>query len=328
MRSTRRTALRRYARLEAVGLWRPAPEAPAREVGVSLGEATLTIEAGGRPLAHWSLPAVERLGRGEPARYAAAGGRETVEIADPEMVAAIERVRRALARRAPRRSWARIAVTLALTCGLAVLAASLPDLLRRRVVEMTPPEVEAALGEALLGRLGRMCPGSPALDALSARLAPGGAARIAAVEGPSAPAALPGGIVALPPEAITTAAEPGVTAGRVLAAVEASGEGGALDALLSEAGTVEALRLMTSARVSGAALDAHAARLAARPAERTPPSGAVPGILARFDAAELSSAPYGRAARIRALSTLDPHPDAPPALPDAAWIALQSTCED
>ena len=327
MRETRRTALRRHARLEAEGVWRADARAPARAVDVSLGEASLTIEAEGRPLAHWSLPALERLGRAEPARYGASGGAETLEIADVEMVAAIERVRHALARRPGRRRPGRVLAPAALVLGAAALVLALPGLLRDRAVTTVPAEARAALAEALLTRVGRRCAGSPALDELAVRLAAGGVSRIVAVEGPPAPLALPGGLVALPPETVRSAAEPGVTAGRVLAAIEAAGPDGPLARLLEEGGPTETLRLLVSATVSEAALDTHAARLLAPEPGGAPTGEAIPGLLARFDATGLSSAPYGRAARVEALRRLDPHPGAEPALPDRDWIALQSLCD-
>ena len=55
------TALTRYQRIEATGLWRARPEDQRREVVVSLGEATLVItDLNDRALTHWSLAAVLR----------------------------------------------------------------------------------------------------------------------------------------------------------------------------------------------------------------------------------------------------------------------------
>ena len=94
------TALHEYQRLEARGLWRESAEAQRREVVVSLGDATLILtDASDRPLAHWSLAAVERLNPGEtPALYSPDGLEdEVLELPEDEteMVSAIERVRRA-----------------------------------------------------------------------------------------------------------------------------------------------------------------------------------------------------------------------------------------
>ncbi len=96
------TVLAEYQRLESEGLWRATREAQLRDVIVSIGEATLTIAVpNGTALTHWSLPAIVRQNPGEtPAVYSP--GRdlsETLEIGDPEMVEAIERVLSAIGRR-------------------------------------------------------------------------------------------------------------------------------------------------------------------------------------------------------------------------------------
>ena len=55
------TALSKYARLEATGLWRAGPDEQRREVIVSIGDATLVISnLKDQALAHWSLAAVDR----------------------------------------------------------------------------------------------------------------------------------------------------------------------------------------------------------------------------------------------------------------------------
>jgi hypothetical protein len=98
------TALSEYQRLEASGVWRAAPGAQRRDVIVALGEATLVLsDMQGRALAHWSLAAVERRNPGvAPALYAPGDDAvEELELADGEMIAAVERVRRAVERARP-----------------------------------------------------------------------------------------------------------------------------------------------------------------------------------------------------------------------------------
>ena len=95
------TVLAEYQRLEAEGVWRASRDAQRRDVTVSIGKATLTITApNGTALTHWSLPAVVRLNPGEtPAVFGP--GRdptETLEIAETEMVEAIDRVLSAIRR--------------------------------------------------------------------------------------------------------------------------------------------------------------------------------------------------------------------------------------
>ena len=90
------TALKKYQRLECLGLWREVPGAQRREVIVSFREASLIISdpRSEVPLTHWSLPAVGRLNPGEaPALYSpAADAFETLELEDETMINALETV--------------------------------------------------------------------------------------------------------------------------------------------------------------------------------------------------------------------------------------------
>jgi hypothetical protein len=88
------TALARYARLEAIGRWSEDARAPAREVVVAFGDATLTLkDLAERPLGHWALAGVAPVRREAGATvYAMAGGGETLAIDDAEMNAAIAAV--------------------------------------------------------------------------------------------------------------------------------------------------------------------------------------------------------------------------------------------
>ena len=69
------TALDKYQRIEASGLWRPAGEAQRMDVIASIGDATLLIsDMQDRPLTHWSLAAGVRAYPGKrPASYHPAG---------------------------------------------------------------------------------------------------------------------------------------------------------------------------------------------------------------------------------------------------------------
>lgn len=92
------TALDRYLRLEAVGLWREAPDADVREVIVSFGKTTLLFtDLRERPLGHWPLGGIRVLDERDAAGftvYAMSDG-ETLSVRDPDMVAAIAAVCRA-----------------------------------------------------------------------------------------------------------------------------------------------------------------------------------------------------------------------------------------
>ncbi|MDP5358769.1 MAG: hypothetical protein NWR52_01250, partial [Paracoccaceae bacterium] len=204
------TALDRYVRLESDALWRAGTDAQRRDVTISFGDATLVIADGaGRPLAHWSLPALIRQNPGEsPAIYAPDDeASEVLEIADTMMVDAIEEVRKALAKARPRpgklRHWLTGGVILA-TIALAIFW--LPGALTRQTLAVVPLPKRIEIGTAMLGHMqaqtGAPCR-SPQAAAAATRLAQrlfgaGTAMRIVVVPQLAQGAvALPGGLIVL-----------------------------------------------------------------------------------------------------------------------------------
>ena len=280
---------------------------------VRLGrEALIVADPDGSPLSHWSFPTIERVEAGSTggARYAPGEGvSETLEIADPAMVEAVERVRRALARRAPRRRWRRWVPALLVVAAAVMGAARLPDALRGHAVRVAPPEVRRAIGEALATRLsarfGRPCHGAEglaALDRLTQRLGqPPGTVEPAQIVvlpgGPAGGATLPGGVTVLPARAILGSPDPGAFEARLRALRDRGSTADPLEALLRHAGPVEAARLLTTASVSDRALDGYAASLAAN-------AGASAGAMT--EARDASPVPV---------------------MTDADWVALQGICE-
>ncbi|MFZ1345456.1 MAG: hypothetical protein WAS32_00905, partial [Tabrizicola sp.] len=87
------TALRKYQRLECGGLWRETPQDQRREVLVRFGDATLVLSdpKSGAAVSHWSLPAIERINKGqEPAIFApGSDASESLELDDSDMIAAL-----------------------------------------------------------------------------------------------------------------------------------------------------------------------------------------------------------------------------------------------
>jgi hypothetical protein len=127
------TALERYVRLEALGLWRERPGEPVREVVVALGKSTLLLkDLAERPLGHWALAGVVRLGRdGDAVVYSmTADGAETLTIGDREMVEAIAALARPRLAAGPapasrrRRVAPLVAVAALITLALAAFAAA------------------------------------------------------------------------------------------------------------------------------------------------------------------------------------------------------------
>lgn len=154
------TALKNYLCLEAIGILRDRPDEAPIEVIVSLGKSTLLLkDTRERPLGHWALAGVVRLGRdGDAVIYSmTAEGGETLTIRDKDMVEAIATLSRPeLGQAAPvsrlrstrRHSWPIVPILLAVLTGVAVLG--LPKLLLANADEVMPPEAAAAVGDRIL----------------------------------------------------------------------------------------------------------------------------------------------------------------------------------
>lgn len=156
------TALERYARLEALGLWRETPDDPGREVVVAFGAATLVLsDVTERPLGHWALAGVSALRRegGATVFSMTPDGDETLAIRDPEMIAAIAAVsRHGTAPSGRSRRWWRwlrraavLVIVAGVVAGVAVVAA--PRALPTAARSLVPPGREGPLADALLAAI-------------------------------------------------------------------------------------------------------------------------------------------------------------------------------
>lgn len=334
------TALKEYARLESMGLWKSDAQAQRRDVLITFGDATLMIrDTAERPLTHWSLPAIRRLNPGtRPAIYTPApDGGEQIEIDDDTMIDAIETIRKALARGRPRPGRLRNLTTLGIALVLILLSVFwLPGALVRQalaaVSETTRAEIGEELGLQIAGLTGPACrsaDGDRALLALDKRLDPDGQITQIVVmpKGLVAPVFLPGGKVLLSGPMVEDPEEPAVTAGYVLAALSANSD--PLAPILTRAGPWAVLRFLTSGRISPAALRAEATYIATTPQHPDPEQ-----LLARFDQAQVSSKPYAYAVDPSGETTLplieaDPvtAQEQPTILNDGAWLSLQAICD-
>ncbi|MEM8537221.1 MAG: hypothetical protein AAGF56_05090 [Pseudomonadota bacterium] len=330
------TALDKYVRLESGALWRQSPDDQRREVVVSFGDATLVIaDTAGRPLTHWSLPALIRQNPDTlPAVYTPdSDDSEEVEIEDATMVDAIEEVRNALARARPTpgklRHWL-MAGVVAVTAALAVFW--LPGALLQQTLAVVPDAKRQSFGQIMLARIeaqtGSVCDVA-ATDGLVARLfGPDSAARIAIV--PRLPAlviGLPGQIYVLDQGVMRQADDPAVAAGLVLAASTAQREADPLQELLTTAGLRTTFRLLTTGDIPVPILQDHARNLLTT----SPPAPDTTRLQAAFDAAEIPGAPYAKAidAITGSMPQLADVPDTgamPVVLSDSDWVALQNAC--
>ena len=334
------TALSKYARLEATGLWRSGSDAQRREVVVAIGDATLILsDLNDQPLAHWSLAAVQRKGNGSPAVFFPDGDpEETLEISngEAEMIAAIDKLRRAVARARPhpgRLRWVGAALSITAVAALAIFW--MPSALREHTMRVLPEVKQSEIGANLLQRIGRVG-GAPceatgtdaALQNLARRtdthrvvILPGGIRESLF---------LPGGTVVLNRTLIEDFEEPDVAAGYILAERARNSTSPILRDVLKTAGLRGTATLLTTGELPDAALDAYAEQALASP--RTAPAHDT--LLDYFTKAELSSAPYAYAVDISGETTLqlieaDPmiNKDVRPVMPDADWIRLQAICE-
>ena len=153
------TALQKYQRIEATGLWRSTPQAQRREVIVSIGDATLVItDTKEQPLTHWSLAAVERANPGMlPATYHPDGDPdETLELGEDEaeMIGAIEELRQAINRGRPKPGRLRLTILGGVVACVAVFSVLwLPGAMRNHAVQVVPQAKRLDLGERLLGHV-------------------------------------------------------------------------------------------------------------------------------------------------------------------------------
>lgn len=337
------TALTEFERLEAQGSWRETPEARLREVVISVGDATLTISdpKSDRPLSHWSLPAVTRLNPGKvPAIYSprADGPDETLEVDDPLMIDAIERVERAIASR--RAHPGRLRGGLMLFAALAMAAAAvvwLPDALTRHAAKIAPPAQARAIGQAVLADMtrstGSTCErssGRAVLDWIAPKLI-AEEAEIHVVPSPvNGARRLPGHVYVLGNDMLLTAPGPEAAAGHLIAARMAVSERELLLDALEFAGTGTVLRLLTLGTLPDGALRGYGEQLL----QQTAPAPDDARLLDAFSDKGISSEPYARSvdptgASVMALIEADPFRDAPPPKPlltDQQWLALQQIC--
>lgn len=337
------TALTEFERLEAQGSWRETPEARLREVIVSVGEATLTLSdpKSERPLSHWSLPAVIRLNPGkQPAVYSPNpdGPDETLEIDDPLMIEAIERVQRAIASR--RAHPGRLRGGLTLLAALLMAAAAvvwLPDALTRHAARIAPPAQAHAIGKAVLADItrstGAVCErssGRAVLDWISPKLI-AEEAEIHVVPAPvNGARRLPGQVYVLGNDMLLTAPGPEAAAGHLIAAQLAVPDRALLLDALEYAGTGAVLQLLTLGTLPRDALRGYGEQLLQRPA----PAPQDERLLEAFERKGISSTPYARSldptgTSVMKLIEADPFRDAPPPKPllnDQQWLALQQIC--
>ncbi len=338
------TALEEYQRLEASGLWRATPDAQRTEVIVSIGDATLIItDLKEQPLAHWSIPAVERANPGRrPAIYHPDGDPgETLELPEneKEMVTAIERLRSAVDRRRPHPGRLRLVTFLvSMAAVVALVVFWLPGAMRAHAVSVVPDVKREEIGQSLLemtqritGPACREAGGPAALAQLAQRLpAATGPGQIMVVRSGVVDAThLPGGTILINRALVEDHEEPDVVAGYIVAERLQAAHYDPLDKILKHNGFWASVQLLTTGALREDTLKAYAQHLLTGPSPRLPDDI----LLAGFSAWSVRSTPYAFAVDISGETTLglieaDPFANtAPePVLSDANWLRLQGIC--
>jgi len=338
------TALKKYQKLECPGLWRNTPDAQRREVVVNFGATSLVLSdpRSDQALSHWSLPAVARMNPGQmPALYAPDdAASETLELDDPDMIAALETVRGALAAAEPHPGRLRNSIL----GGLTVLVVGLgifwmPGALVTHTVSVVPPATRSEIGRMALADVIRVT-GTPCAAPLGQRALARLAVRVFGVDpvqllvmrdGITAPVHLPDRQILLPRALVEAQDGPEALAGFALGERARSDAVDPLIPLLEYAGTSATFRLLTTGELPQSAVEGYAGELL----RENPGPLAEDTLLARFLAAGISSTPYAYALdptgeKVLNLIEADPFRNGTPrmVLPDGDWVSLQGICAE
>lgn len=333
------TALNKYQRLEASALWRDKADAQRREVIASIGDATLVIsDMQDRPLAHWSIPAIQRANPGKrPAVFHPYGDpEETLELAEgeEEFTGAIEKLRKAIHKKEPRSGRLRGMTFLAIAATIVAGGVFwLPDALRLHVTSVVPQINRVVIGQDILAHAesftGTPCSEPVADEALRQLAKRTGVTEIVVVPGGiTDTAALPGGVILLARSVLEDHEDPAVAAGYVAAEALRAELRDPLDHLLDSAGLGASFRLLTTGGLTPDTLRGHAETLSKEA------SFAIEGsaLAQHFTGLSLPGSPYAYAVDISGESTIDLIeadsllPEIPLIMSDGNWVALQEIC--
>ncbi|PZO65937.1 MAG: hypothetical protein DI498_07570 [Paracoccus denitrificans] len=339
------TALLKFERLEAPGVWKKTPSSPLVDVVVAVGDATmvLTDPRTDKPLVHWSLPAVTRLNPGQHPAIFAPGGTdspEIVEIEDELMIEAIEKVHTAIEARRPKPGRLRgILLAFVVIGATAAAAAWVPDAVVAHAARIAQPAQREAIGNQILMQIerdtGPACDrpaGAVVLERLSQRLTNGQTRLVVLPATMGGARALPGNIVVFGNDLLANQISPDVAAGHVLAAVSAAAHQDPLRAAVEWAGFRASISMLTTGELPAASLSGFGRRVAMSPLPRAPTDE----LLSDMRVHGISSEPYARSLDPSGESVLeliesDPFSAEPPAKPilsPGEWSQLQKICRD
>ena len=336
------TALKKYQRLECSGLWRETPQDQRREVLVRLGEATLVLSdpKSGEAVSHWSLPAIERLGRQNPPVFAPGpDADESLELTDTDMIAALDAVRSAVKSAIARPGRLRGLILGGTTLAVVALAVIwVPGALVTHTASVVPLAQRAEIGQRALDDLARVA-GAPCDNLLGLQALAGLSDRVfgpvdtpilyVMPEGVDQPLHFPGDVIILPRRLVEQANGPEALAGAALVGRLRSRAADPIVPLLNHAGLRATFQLLTTAELSDAAIAGYGeAALRATPVPL--PEAA---LIDAFTTVQVPATPYALAVDPEGLVTGglvtgDPYKGLAPSplIPDEDWVALQGIC--
>ena len=336
------TALEKYTRLEAEGLWRQNSDSQHLNVIVSVGQATLTItDTQDRALAHWSLAAVARKNPGRfPAVFYPDGDPdEHLELSEneSEMVEAIDRLQRVIEKRRPRPGQLRVLITLSILFAIIALAIFwLPQSVKSYALRVVPEIKQKEIGLELLSYIseytGKPCTSAftnNALTLIGENAINGVGTLYVMPTGLNRTAHLPGNLLLISRELVEDYEDPDVLAGFIIAEQLRYEEGEIFTDVLNFAGTFATFRLLTTGRIPPEALRAYSRDVLVKPQA----SVEFTTLIKRFHDKNLRLTPYAYALDMTGEKTFSlieadglAGIDFVPSLPDRIWIQLQNIC--
>ena len=336
------TALDKYERLEAEGLWRQGPDEQHRDVIVSVGESTLVIsDVQGRALTHWSLGAIARSNPGKfPAIYHPDGDtEERLEFSEREKdtVSDIEKLRLVIEKRRPKPGRLRLIVFAFIFVILVCLGVFwLPQAVQNYALRIVPSVKQQEIGLKLLSLIseftGQPCDSEIAnipLILLTKKTFQEQGSLYILPDGLSQTAHLPGNIILVGRELVEDFEDPDVAAGFILMEHMRSEQSDIFKDLLQYSGTLATFQLLTTGSLKEETLRSYSRHILLQPKLAIETSS----VVARFQDKKLRMSPYAFALDMtgeQTLALIEADGLATwtfePSLSDADWVRLQNIC--
>ena len=338
------TALDKYQRIEALGLWRNDNASQRKDVLISIGETTLLIsDMQEQPLAHWSLAAIERANPGNfPAVYHPDGDQEEsleLNFSEKEMIDAIEKLRTVIARRRPHPGRLRTGIFLGIfSIVFLTLVFWMPQAVRNYTAEILPGVKHIEIGNKLFEHLKRVT--GPACEAdfsktslkhLSARLFTEKTPIFIVPDGIKTTISLPGNILLANRNLVEDFEDPDVLAGFLVIEKLRSQTFDPMEDLIQNISLISTFRLLTTGLIKDETLMDYADYLVTRPQETIQTNK----IITAFHDTRLSLLPFAKAIDMTGegsfeLIEADEIKKSPvqTSLPDSYWVSLQNICNN